>query len=50
MGIEKLTDRELEALHEQCEQMARQTQAALEKTKAERAKRAKGKGSRRLSA
>src|SRR3954464_2094887 len=32
MGIEKLTDKELEALHEQCEQMARQTQAALEKT------------------
>jgi low affinity Fe/Cu permease len=50
MGIEKLTDRELEALHEQCEQMARQTQAALEKTKAERAKRAKGKGSHRLRA
>jgi low affinity Fe/Cu permease len=50
MGIEKLTDKELEALHEQCEQMARQSQAALEKTKAERAKRAKGKGSHRLSA
>ncbi|MGO4525735.1 low affinity iron permease family protein [Microvirga sp. 2MCAF35] len=50
MGIEKLTDKELEGLHEQCEQMARQTQAALEKTKAERAKRANRKGSHRLSA
>ncbi|MBQ0819112.1 low affinity iron permease family protein [Microvirga sp. HBU67558] len=50
MGIEKLTDRELEALHEQCEQMARQSHAALEKTKAERAKRAQRKGSGRLSA
>ncbi|WP_262273640.1 MULTISPECIES: low affinity iron permease family protein [Microvirga] len=50
MGIEKLTDRELEALHEQCEQMAKQSHAALEKTKAEREKRAKRKGASRLSA
>lgn len=41
MGIEKLTDKELEDLHAQCEQMAKQSQAALEKARAERAKRAK---------
>ena len=46
MGIERLTDKELEILHEQCEQMARQSQAALEKTRAERTKRAQRKGSR----
>jgi low affinity Fe/Cu permease len=50
MGIEKLTDKELEILHEKCEAMAKQTQAALDKTKAERAKRAHGKGSHKLSA
>lgn len=50
MGIERLTDKELEVLHERCEQMAKQSQAALEKTKAERAKRGKGTGSHRRSA
>lgn len=39
MGIEKLTDKELEVLHTQCEQMATRSKAALEKTRAERAKR-----------
>jgi Predicted small integral membrane protein len=39
MGIEKLTDKELEALHAHCEQMAARSHAVLEKTKAERAKR-----------
>lgn len=41
MGIEKLTDKELEVLHERCEQMAKQSQTALEKTRAERARRAR---------
>jgi low affinity Fe/Cu permease len=46
MGIEKLTDRELEALHSRCEQAAKKSQANLDKTKAEREKR-KGRGSTR---
>ncbi|QRM30749.1 low affinity iron permease family protein [Microvirga sp. VF16] len=50
MGIEKLTDKELEVLHERCEQMAKETQAALQKTKAERAKRASKSDTRRRSA
>jgi low affinity Fe/Cu permease len=43
IGIEKLTDKELEALHSRCEQMARQSRSALEKTKAERERRAAGR-------
>jgi len=39
MGIEKLTDRELTALHERCEAAARTSHATLEKTRAERRKR-----------
>jgi len=50
MGIEKLTDKELEVLHERCEQMAKETQVTLQKTKAERAKRASKAGERRRSA
>jgi low affinity Fe/Cu permease len=48
MGIEKLTDKELEALHSQCEQMAKQSQSALAKTKAERARRAADTGRRQV--
>lgn len=36
MGIEKLTDHELETLHARCEANARQTEAALKRTRAER--------------
>ncbi|APO79379.1 low affinity iron permease protein (plasmid) [Rhizobium etli 8C-3] len=36
MGIEKLTDKELEALHAKCERAAKQSQAMLDKTRAER--------------
>jgi low affinity Fe/Cu permease len=36
MGIEKLTDRELEELHGKCEAAARRTDAALKRTRAER--------------
>src|SRR6476620_3464161 len=50
MGIEKLTDKELEVLHERCEQMAKETQVTLQKTKAERAKRASKSAERRRSA
>ena len=39
MGIEKLTDRELTALHEKCEAAARSSQATLERTSAERRRR-----------
>jgi len=39
MGIEKLTDRELIALHEKCEAAARSSQATLERTRAERRRR-----------
>jgi low affinity Fe/Cu permease len=46
MGIERLTDKELEMLHEQCERMARQSQTALEKTSEERAKRGQRTGRR----
>jgi low affinity Fe/Cu permease len=45
MGIEKLTDHELEALHARCEENARQTETALKRTHAEReARRNKKKG------
>jgi low affinity Fe/Cu permease len=40
MGIEKLTDSELEALHARCEAAAAKTQAALDRTRSEKAKRA----------
>ena len=40
MGIEKLTDSELEALHARCEAAAAKTQAVLDKTRSEKAKRA----------
>jgi low affinity Fe/Cu permease len=36
MGIEKLTDRELEELHGKCEAAAQRTDAALKRTRAER--------------
>jgi low affinity Fe/Cu permease len=39
IGIEKLTDRELIALHEQCEAAAKKSQATLEQTRAERKRR-----------
>jgi low affinity Fe/Cu permease len=39
MGIEKLTDKELEALHARCEQAAHRSQAALSRTRAERESR-----------
>ncbi|MDP9604817.1 low affinity iron permease family protein [Variovorax sp. NFACC27] len=39
MGIEKLTDEELSALHAQCEAAARKSQATLERTRAERRRR-----------
>jgi low affinity Fe/Cu permease len=48
MGIEKLTDKELETLHTLCEQMAKQTQSALERTKAERARRSSSTGPRQV--
>ena len=39
MGIEKLTDKELEQLHRRCEQSARHNEALLERTRSERRKR-----------
>ncbi len=39
MGIEKLTDRELEELHSRCEMAAQRSHALLERTKSERLKR-----------
>lgn len=39
MGIEKLTDRELEDLHARCEHAAKKSQTVLERAKAEREKR-----------
>jgi low affinity Fe/Cu permease len=39
MGIEKLTDRELEDLHNRCEQSAKKSQSVLDKAKAEKEKR-----------
>jgi low affinity Fe/Cu permease len=39
MGIEKLTDHELTALHERCEAAARKSHATLERTRAERRRR-----------
>ena len=39
MGIEKLTDKELNALHARCEAAAKSSQVTLEKTRAERRRR-----------
>ena len=39
MGIEKLTDHELSALHERCEAAAKRSHATLERTRAERRRR-----------
>ena len=39
MGIEKLTDKELEALHSSCEAKAHRAREVLEKTQAERDRR-----------
>jgi low affinity Fe/Cu permease len=39
MGIEKLTDKELIALHERCEAAAKKSQATLEKARAKRKRR-----------
>lgn len=39
IGIEKLTDKELIALHERCESAAKMSQATLEMTRAERRRR-----------
>ncbi len=36
MGIEKLTDRELDHLHEKCQRMSRATQRLMKKAAAER--------------
>ncbi|ANN68097.1 low affinity iron permease family protein [Bordetella bronchialis] len=44
MGIEKLTDKELEALHERCEAAARKNQVTLDKARAEREKRSRKRG------
>ncbi|AYM66088.1 hypothetical protein At12D13_49360 (plasmid) [Agrobacterium fabrum] len=41
IGIEKLTDNELEALHPRCERAAKRSYAMLEKTHAERRARAR---------
>jgi len=41
IGIEKLTDNELEALHARCERAAKRSHAMLEKTHAERRARAR---------
>ena len=41
MGIEKLTDHELEALHKQCEANAHRVHTVLEKTSGEKQRRAK---------
>lgn len=39
MGIEKLTDRELEELHQRCEMSARRSRALLEQARSERQRR-----------
>ena len=44
MGIEKLTDQELERLHEKCARMARNTQRLLRQAKDERSARAAARG------
>src|SRR5216117_823100 len=44
IGIEKLTDTELEALHEHCLREAARTEARLKRTMAERQQRSRGEG------
>ena len=46
MGIEKLTDKELEDLHSHCEQAARRSQTLLQKAASEREKRGGGENRR----
>ncbi|MFO1130918.1 MAG: low affinity iron permease family protein [Hyphomicrobiales bacterium] len=41
MGIEKLTDKELEELHDRCEMSAKQSHALLSKARSERERRRK---------
>ena len=45
IGIEKLTEKELEAMHVQCAEHARRVQARLDKVTAERESRAKSRAS-----
>jgi low affinity Fe/Cu permease len=45
IGIERLTDHELEALHSECEAAADKAQRTLERTKREREARRAGRGS-----
>lgn len=45
MGIEKLTDKELEELHSRCEQAANKSHALLEKAQSERQKRSTARAS-----
>jgi len=44
MGIEKLTDQELDRLHEKCARMSRSTQRLLKKAQAERKSRETSRG------
>lgn len=46
MGIEKLTDKELEVLHAKCEAAAKSYQNNLDKMRGEREKRSRAKASR----
>ena len=48
MGIEKLTDKELEAMHARCTEHAEMAQARLDKVGEEREKRTKSKASPRI--
>ena len=48
MGIEKLTDKELEAMHAQCAERAKATQDHLEKLTAERESRGSSRASPRI--
>ncbi|OZI61759.1 low affinity iron permease family protein [Bordetella genomosp. 11] len=47
MGIEKLTDKELEVLHARCEAAARSYQTGLEKARSERERRSRAKSRHR---
>jgi low affinity Fe/Cu permease len=49
MGIEKLTDHELEALHAKCEENARRSEALLKRMRAERETRKTHKSKRQPS-
>ncbi len=48
MGIEKLTDKELEAMHARCTEHAEMAQSRLDKISAERESRSKSKASPRI--